>query len=88
MYAMLMDTFHSGTSLLPKLSQLHQFGNHERDCPGTRSFYGNLDSGGEHGVPAQTMFYVPTENRKNSSRSQASVLRMQLDGSKRSATLG
>eukprot|EP00262_Sarcandra_glabra_P020886 TRINITY_DN8512_c0_g1_i2.p1 TRINITY_DN8512_c0_g1~~TRINITY_DN8512_c0_g1_i2.p1 ORF type:complete len:614 (-),score=75.40 TRINITY_DN8512_c0_g1_i2:275-2116(-) len=38
-------------------------GNHERDWPGTGSFYGNLDSGGECGVLAQTMFYVPAENR-------------------------
>lgn len=38
-------------------------GNHERDWPGTSSFYQNLDSGGEYGVPAQTMFYVPTQNR-------------------------
>eukprot|EP01018_Ginkgo_biloba_P035183 Gb_20022 [translate_table: standard] len=38
-------------------------GNHERDWPGTGSFYGNLDSGGECGVPAETMFYVPAKNR-------------------------
>ncbi|CAK7326206.1 unnamed protein product [Dovyalis caffra] len=38
-------------------------GNHERDWPGTGSFYGNMDSGGECGVLAQTMFYTPTENR-------------------------
>ncbi|EPS73168.1 hypothetical protein M569_01584, partial [Genlisea aurea] len=38
-------------------------GNHERDWPGTGSFYGNLDSGGECGVLASTMFYVPAENR-------------------------
>ncbi|KAK4598811.1 hypothetical protein RGQ29_016033 [Quercus rubra] len=38
-------------------------GNHERDWPGTRSFYGNTDSGGECGVLAETMFYVPAENR-------------------------
>ncbi|XP_052198575.1 probable inactive purple acid phosphatase 1 [Diospyros lotus] len=40
-------------------------GNHERDWPGTGSFYGNNDSGGECGVLAETMFYVPTENRAN-----------------------
>ncbi|KAJ6312225.1 hypothetical protein OIU77_013879 [Salix suchowensis] len=39
-------------------------GNHERDWPGTGSFYGNMDSGGECGVLAQTMFYTPTENRE------------------------
>ncbi|TVU47939.1 hypothetical protein EJB05_07557 [Eragrostis curvula] len=39
-------------------------GNHERDWPGSGSFYGNLDSGGECGVPAQNMFYVPAENRE------------------------
>lgn len=38
-------------------------GNHERDWPGTGSFYGSMDSGGECGVLAETMFYVPTENR-------------------------
>ncbi|XP_010258053.1 PREDICTED: probable inactive purple acid phosphatase 1 [Nelumbo nucifera] len=38
-------------------------GNHERDWPGTGSFYGNMDSGGECGVPAETMFYTPAENR-------------------------
>lgn len=40
-------------------------GNHERDWPGTGSFYGTMDSGGECGVPSQTMFYVPAENREN-----------------------
>ncbi|XP_061985559.1 probable inactive purple acid phosphatase 1 isoform X2 [Populus nigra] len=40
-------------------------GNHERDWPGTGSFYGNSDSGGECGVLAETMFYVPAENRAN-----------------------
>ncbi|KAL1569810.1 putative inactive purple acid phosphatase 27, variant 2 [Salvia divinorum] len=38
-------------------------GNHERDWPGTGSFYGGKDSGGECGVPAETMFYVPADNR-------------------------
>lgn len=38
-------------------------GNHERDWPGTNSFYKNMDSGGECGVLAETMFYVPTQNR-------------------------
>ncbi|CAL5354950.1 unnamed protein product [Camellia sinensis] len=37
-------------------------GNHERDWPGTGSFYGNMDSGGECGVLSETMFYVPAEN--------------------------
>ncbi|XP_052198579.1 probable inactive purple acid phosphatase 1 [Diospyros lotus] len=40
-------------------------GNHERDWPGTGSFYENNDSGGECGVLAETMFYVPTENKAN-----------------------
>ncbi|KAJ8514021.1 hypothetical protein OPV22_004455 [Ensete ventricosum] len=39
-------------------------GNHERDWPGTGSFYANMDSGGECGVLAETMFYVPAENRQ------------------------
>ncbi|XP_011024021.1 PREDICTED: probable inactive purple acid phosphatase 27 [Populus euphratica] len=38
-------------------------GNHERDSPGTGSFYDGNDSGGECGVLAETMFYVPAENR-------------------------
>ncbi|KAH6798704.1 Purple acid phosphatases superfamily protein [Perilla frutescens var. frutescens] len=38
-------------------------GNHERDWPNSGSFYGNMDSGGECGVPAETMFFVPAENR-------------------------
>lgn len=38
-------------------------GNHERDWPGSGSFYGNMDSGGECGVLAETMFYVPASNR-------------------------
>ncbi|CAI0463130.1 unnamed protein product, partial [Linum tenue] len=38
-------------------------GNHERDWPGSGSFYGTKDSGGECGVMAETMFYVPAENR-------------------------
>ncbi|KAL9243396.1 hypothetical protein vseg_017289 [Gypsophila vaccaria] len=39
-------------------------GNHERDWPNSGSFYDGVDSGGECGVPAQTMFYVPAENRE------------------------
>ncbi|KAL1327632.1 hypothetical protein HN51_037640 [Arachis hypogaea] len=39
-------------------------GNHERDWPGSGSFYGSMDSGGECGVLAQSMFYVPAENRE------------------------
>lgn len=38
-------------------------GNHERDWPDSSSFYGYMDSGGECGVLAETMFYVPAENR-------------------------
>ncbi|EFH69032.1 hypothetical protein ARALYDRAFT_888748 [Arabidopsis lyrata subsp. lyrata] len=38
-------------------------GNHEHVWPNSGSFYQGLDSGGECGVPAQTMFYVPAENR-------------------------
>ncbi|KAL5725840.1 putative inactive purple acid phosphatase 27 [Ranunculus cassubicifolius] len=38
-------------------------GNHERDWPGTGSFYGNMDSGGECGVPAEIMYYIPATNR-------------------------
>lgn len=38
-------------------------GNHERDWPDSGSFYGFMDSGGECGVLAETMFYVPTENK-------------------------
>ncbi|KAG2323746.1 hypothetical protein Bca52824_006474 [Brassica carinata] len=38
-------------------------GNHERDWPYSGSFYQGVDSGGECGVPAETMFYVPAQNR-------------------------
>lgn len=38
-------------------------GNHERDWPNSGSFYDVTDSGGECGVLAETMFYVPAENR-------------------------
>ncbi|XP_062169234.1 nucleotide pyrophosphatase/phosphodiesterase-like [Alnus glutinosa] len=38
-------------------------GNHERDWPDSGSFYQYPDSGGECGVLAETMFYVPAENR-------------------------
>lgn len=38
-------------------------GNHERDWPNSGSFYDTTDSGGECGVLAETMFYVPAENR-------------------------
>ncbi|KAI3785862.1 hypothetical protein L1987_44988 [Smallanthus sonchifolius] len=38
-------------------------GNHERDFPNSGSFYNTPDSGGECGVPAETMYYVPAENR-------------------------
>ncbi|KAJ0972580.1 hypothetical protein J5N97_020539 [Dioscorea zingiberensis] len=38
-------------------------GNHERDWHGSGSFYDTDDSGGECGVLAETMFYVPAENR-------------------------
>lgn len=46
-----------------KLSYSSCSGNHERDCPGTGSFYDGNDSGGECGVLAETMYYVPAENR-------------------------
>ncbi|XP_023537346.1 probable inactive purple acid phosphatase 1 isoform X1 [Cucurbita pepo subsp. pepo] len=39
-------------------------GNHERDWPGSGSFYDTMDSGGECGVVAQNLFYVPAENRE------------------------
>ncbi|KAJ7945708.1 Purple acid phosphatase [Quillaja saponaria] len=38
-------------------------GNHERDWPNSGSFYNTTDSGGECGVLAETMYYVPAENR-------------------------
>ena len=38
-------------------------GNHERDWPNSGSFYENMDSGGECGVLAETVFYFPAENR-------------------------
>ncbi|KAF3436886.1 hypothetical protein FNV43_RR19639 [Rhamnella rubrinervis] len=38
-------------------------GNHERDWPNSGSYYDGQDSGGECGVLAETMYYVPAENR-------------------------
>ncbi|XP_030937446.1 probable inactive purple acid phosphatase 27 [Quercus lobata] len=38
-------------------------GNHERDWPDSGSFYTSTDSGGECGVIAETLYYVPAENR-------------------------
>ncbi|KAL5081046.1 hypothetical protein RYX36_009467 [Vicia faba] len=38
-------------------------GNHERDWPNTGSFFNTPDSGGECGVPAETMYYYPAENK-------------------------
>ncbi|KAM6570303.1 hypothetical protein CsatB_018288 [Cannabis sativa] len=38
-------------------------GNHERDWPNSGSFWDTSDSGGECGVPAETLYYVPAENR-------------------------
>ncbi|EMS50080.1 putative inactive purple acid phosphatase 24 [Triticum urartu] len=40
-------------------------GNHERDFPNSGSLYNGTDSGGECGVPAETMYYAPTEKRDN-----------------------
>nr|GEZ89782.1 retrovirus-related Pol polyprotein from transposon TNT 1-94 [Tanacetum cinerariifolium] len=40
-----------------------KIGNHECEWPNSGSFYENNDSGGECGVLAETMFYVPAENR-------------------------
>nr|XP_043616360.1 probable inactive purple acid phosphatase 27 [Erigeron canadensis] len=41
-------------------------GNNDRDFPNSGSFYLSSDSGGECGVPAETMFYVPAKNRAKS----------------------
>jgi hypothetical protein len=41
-------------------------GNHERDYPGSGSFFQNKDSGGECGVPSQTIFHMPTRNKAKS----------------------
>ena len=41
-------------------------GNHERNWSDTGSFYGFMDSAGECGVLAETMFYIPAENRAKS----------------------
>ncbi|KAL6661853.1 hypothetical protein ACP70R_001237 [Stipagrostis hirtigluma subsp. patula] len=40
-------------------------GNHERDWPNTGGFFDVEDSGGECGVPAETYYYYPAENRAN-----------------------
>lgn len=66
-YMIARYTYHVWTSkLLPNLYIMLEFGcsgNHERDTPGTGSFYDTNDSGGECGVLAETMFYVPADNR-------------------------
>ncbi|XP_016453618.1 putative inactive purple acid phosphatase 27 [Nicotiana tabacum] len=38
-------------------------GNHERTWENSGSIYNGRDSGGECGVPAETLYYVPAENR-------------------------
>ncbi|CAI9098920.1 OLC1v1035653C1 [Oldenlandia corymbosa var. corymbosa] len=38
-------------------------GNHERDWLDSGSFFNTKDSGGECGVPAETLYYFPAENR-------------------------
>lgn len=38
-------------------------GNHERSWLDSGSFFNTQDSGGECGVPAETIYYVPAENR-------------------------
>lgn len=38
-------------------------GNHEKTFQDTGDFYNGNDSHGECGVPAETYFYVPSENR-------------------------
>ncbi|XP_006362452.1 probable inactive purple acid phosphatase 27 [Solanum tuberosum] len=38
-------------------------GNHERTWENSGSLYTGIDSGGECGVPAETLYYVPAENR-------------------------
>ncbi|CAO2207384.1 unnamed protein product [Urochloa humidicola] len=40
-------------------------GNHEKDWPNTGGFFDVKDSGGECGVPAETYYYYPAENRGN-----------------------
>ncbi|KAF3327692.1 inactive purple acid [Carex littledalei] len=52
-------------ALTAKVPYMLASGNHERDWPNTGSFYAGFDSGGECGVLAETMYYVPTENRAN-----------------------
>ncbi|XP_071731767.1 nucleotide pyrophosphatase/phosphodiesterase-like [Rutidosis leptorrhynchoides] len=41
-------------------------GNNERDFPNSGSFYLTSDSGGECGVPAENMFFIPAKNRAKS----------------------
>ncbi|OMO75885.1 hypothetical protein COLO4_25840 [Corchorus olitorius] len=52
---------HLITPLASKVSYMTAIGNHERDYPGSRSFYPGPDSGGECGVPYETYFPMPTE---------------------------
>jgi hypothetical protein len=43
------------------------FGNHERDFPGTGSYYVGQDSGGECGAPTEYRFIMPTPSKKQDS---------------------
>jgi hypothetical protein len=40
-------------------------GNHERDWPGTGTFFGSKDSGGECGVPTAARFTMPVTKQGN-----------------------
>ena len=56
--------FHADTiSVLLTLYNLFSGGNHERTWENSGSIYNGLASGGECGVPAETLYYVPAENR-------------------------
>ncbi|KAJ7571287.1 hypothetical protein O6H91_01G157900 [Diphasiastrum complanatum] len=46
-----------------KLPYMTAIGNHERDFPGSGSYYSTPDSGGECGVPYETYFQMPVQGK-------------------------
>ncbi|KAG0631433.1 hypothetical protein M758_1G252900 [Ceratodon purpureus] len=61
------DQFHEQVGeIAARVPYMVTNGNHERDYPGSGSFYQNMDSGGECGVPAQVMYHMPTSNKAKS----------------------
>jgi hypothetical protein len=61
------DQFHEQVGdIAARVPYMVTNGNHERDYPGSGSYYQNRDSGGECGVPTQVMYHMPTNNKAKS----------------------